>query len=149
MVCLGNICRSPLAEGLLQYKSNKHQLRLQVDSAGMHELHAGEPPHFRSIEVAKDHGIDICTQSSRKIKIDDFEEFDLILAMDNENISDMKRLTYDVKYIQKIRLIMEYAGLGNIDVPDPYYDGRFELVYEMLDEATDAIIEKFKRKYNS
>jgi protein-tyrosine phosphatase len=137
MVCLGNICRSPLAEGLLQYKLQKTDIR--VDSAGMHGLHAGELPHSKSIAIAQKYGIDISNQRSRKIRQADLENFDLILAMDKENLSDLKRLANDFQST-KIHLIMDYAGLGTIEVPDPYYDGRYALVYDLLDEATDAII---------
>jgi protein-tyrosine phosphatase len=146
MVCLGNICRSPLAEGLLQFKSDKLNLRLEIDSAGMHGLHAGELPHPKSVAIAQKHGIDITYQKSRKINTSDLDYFDLILAMDKENISELKRLTNDLNHLNKIQLIMEYAGLGTIEVPDPYYDGRYALVYEMLDEATDGVIGRLKEK---
>lgn len=145
MVCLGNICRSPLAEGILRDKINKQNLDISVDSAGTIGLHAGELPDSRSIQVARNHNIDITDLRSRKFKAADFEAFDLILAMDENNKTDILELAQNNADKQKVELIMNYAyPKENIAVPDPYYGGAsgFENVFQMLDIATDELIKK-------
>jgi len=143
MVCLGNICRSPLAEGILKTKIEEKGLDWTVDSAGTGSWHLGEQPDPRSIETADHHGIDIRYQRARQIKPKDLREYDLILAMDSSNYQDILRLAPD-ETEEKVSLIMNYAQPGqNQSVPDPYWDDDgFDQVYQMLDKATDAIIEK-------
>lgn len=145
MVCLGNICRSPLAEGILKEKAKTAGLNWKIDSAGTSNWHAGELPDSRSISTAKAHGIDILDQRSRQFLEEDFQKFDLILAMDSMNYQNICKLAPNEKDKQKVELIMNFEKPGfNQAVPDPYWnnDG-FEGVYQMLDRACDKIIEKF------
>lgn len=143
MVCLGNICRSPLAHGLLEHKSEHLGLDLIVDSAGTSGYHNGERPDSRSILVARDHGIDISRQVSRKFVVEDFADYDLILAMDSSNYQNILALATSQEDKDKVKLIMNYLYPNqNRKVPDPYYEGGFDLVYDMLDQATDQLIEQ-------
>lgn len=145
MVCLGNICRSPLAEGILKDKIQKKGLNWEVDSAGTGAWHVGEKPDKRSIEKAAQYGLDITDQRARKIRSTDFEEFDLIFAMDNSNHMDLMRLAISNEEKSKIKLILEEIYPGeNRPVPDPYWDSNgFEQVYQMLDAACEKILEKY------
>ena len=142
MVCLGNICRSPLAEGILR---SKLTIDFIVDSAGTGGWHAGELPDKRSIEIANKKGLDITNQRARKFTKNDFTEFDFIYAMDNSNLKDILQLAPDENAKKKVHLILnELNPNENKDVPDPYYgqnDG-FEKVYTMLDEACNNISKK-------
>lgn len=145
MVCLGNICRSPLAEGILKAKIAEHSLDWEVASAGTGGWHVGELPDSRSIEEARINGIDITDQRSQKLTKEDLDNYDLILAMDSSNYRDIERLTSTEVQRGKLKMIMNYAQPDrNINVPDPYYNDGFPKVYKMLDEACDAIIEKHK-----
>lgn len=147
MVCLGNICRSPLAQGILEHKSAKAGLNWEIDSAGTSGYHSGDKPDRRSIEVAKKYGIDITNQRSRKVYAFDIEQFDLIYAMDRSNFYDLQTLVKEEGEAEKIRLIMdEVFEEKSIDVPDPYYDDDgFEQVYKMLDLACEKIVERYTR----
>ena len=143
MVCLGNICRSPLAEGILKSKlSPEHFV---VDSAGTSNYHIGQFPDSRSIQIAKRHAIDIRNQRSRQFKLSDFNTYDIIYAMDTSNYQYLKgkaRTNIDQK---KIKLILtELDNIPTRDVPDPYYGGTdgFLGVFKMLDMACDRIAEK-------
>ncbi len=144
MVCLGNICRSPLAEGILQEKISRHGLDWTVDSAGTGHWHIGDRPDSRSIAVARQHGIDITGQRGRQFHPGDFERFDHILVMDTQNRRDVLRLAQHERHEEKVRLILEYSHPGQHDsVPDPYYDDDgFETVFQMLDAACDAFIQQ-------
>lgn len=147
MVCLGNICRSPLAEGILQYKANKAGLNLVVDSAGTIATHEGELPDARSISTAHEHGIDITAQRSRPLKKKDFKTYELIYVMDASNYTDVISLTDNEEERSKVKMILNESHPGeNRRVPDPYYGGDegFENVYQMLDEACSVIIENLK-----
>jgi protein-tyrosine phosphatase len=150
MVCLGNICRSPIAHGLLQRKVELHHLDWEVDSAGTSGYHEGQLPDSRAIACMKRHGIDITYQHSRPITHEDIREFDLIYVMDKANLHDVMEMTYNEEEQHKIALVMSMVyEQSPIDVPDPYYgigDKGFENVYKMLDEATDKIIEKYSAK---
>jgi protein-tyrosine phosphatase len=140
MVCLGNICRSPLAEGILQSKVNSNTV--SVDSAGTAAYHIGKLPDERSIEVAQKHGIDITKQRARKFVVKDFDEFDIIFAMDDSNYQNILSLARNNTDEQKVRMILnETHPTKNLSVPDPYYGGNegFKNVYKMLDEACDII----------
>ncbi len=140
MVCLGNICRSPLAEGILKSKVDPN--KVTVDSAGTGGWHVGEQPDPRSIEVARKYGLDITYQRGRKFSTYDFETYDHIFVMDNSNYRDVTSLAKNEAEIAKVQLILdEIFPNENVDVPDPYYGGAFgfENVYKMLDEACEKI----------
>ncbi len=143
MVCLGNICRSPLAEGILISKVNPNEVF--VDSAGTAAYHVGELPDRRSIEVARKYGIDITYQRARKFTAKDFAKFDLIYAMDENNYRNILKLAKNKEEAKKVRMILnEVNPQQNLSVPDPYYGGNdgFENVYQMLNEACDVIVGK-------
>ena len=145
MVCLGNICRSPLAEGIMRVKLSKDFI---VDSAGTGGWHAGELPDKRSISTAKNRGLDITSQRARQFKISDFDTFDYIYVMDNSNYKDVMALAPNDEAKSKVKLILnELFPNENVDVPDPYYGGQdgFENVFDMLNEACDVIAGKLKR----
>ena len=134
MVCLGNICRSPLAEGLLAHKLPSKIFT--VDSAGTAAYHTGNPPDPRSIAVAAKYGIAIDQQKARPFEKEDFHRFDRIYVMDRSNHNNLKRLEPTEAEWEKVALL-----LGDEEVPDPYYGGTdgFEIVYQMIDAATDRI----------
>ncbi len=143
MVCLGNICRSPLAEGILKTKVDSQNVL--VDSAGTGAYHIGKLPDSRSIAVAKNYGIDITDQRARKFSVSDFDKFDYIYAMDESNYRNILALAENDKQRAKVFMIMnELLPNENVSVPDPYYggDGGFQNVYKMLDRACDVIAEK-------
>ena len=147
MVCLGNICRSPLAHGILEKKINSNNLAASVDSAGTGSWHSGELPDPRSIDTASIHGIDITKQRARQFNNNDFNEFDLIYVMDTSNYNDVTKMTSDPEKLIKVKLILnENHPKENRSVPDPYYGGDdgFEKVYQMLDKACNSIIEKIR-----
>lgn len=147
MVCLGNICRSPLAHGILEHKAKKENWDVLVDSAGTNGFHDGEKPDSRSISTAGLHQIDITNQVSRQIRKEDLDEFDLIYAMDSSNYNNILELASNELQKSKVKIIMNEVYPGkNISIPDPYYGGDegFENVFQMLNEATDMIIKKYK-----
>jgi protein-tyrosine phosphatase len=146
MVCLGNICRSPLAEGILKHKIKQQGLNWSVDSAGTGNFHVGEQPDLRSIAVAQKYDIDIKDQKARQFKTKDFSEFDLILVMDASNYRNVVNLARDQDDVKKVSLILNFSEPNqNKEVPDPYWDDNgFEQVYTMLDKACDDIIERYK-----
>ncbi|MBD3889763.1 low molecular weight protein-tyrosine-phosphatase [Olleya marilimosa] len=140
MVCLGNICRSPLAEGILQSKLDNNLF--VVDSAGTSSYHIGNKPDPRSIAIAKKKGIDITQQQARQFVKQDFLDFDIIYAMDNSNYNNIIALAENDKQKSKVNLILnESYPERNLDVPDPYYGGDkgFENVFNMLNEACNKI----------
>jgi protein-tyrosine phosphatase len=142
MVCLGNICRSPLAEGIMKEKVSKYQLDAEVDSAGTAAYHSGERPDPRSIAVARKNGIDITCQRARKFKPDDFQLFDRIYAMDDSNFYDLVSMARTPEEAAKVKMIMKETHPNeNRSVPDPYYGGKdgFDNVFEMLDKACEKI----------
>ena len=147
MVCLGNICRSPLAEGILQSKLSSGNFA--VDSAGTAGYHVGELPDGRSIEVARKYGIDITNQRSRKFVKADFDKFDMIFTMDQSNYGDIVAMSENEEQHEKVKMILnELYPNENRNVPDPYYGGDqgFENVYKMLDEACEIIASKLEQK---
>ncbi len=145
MVCLGNICRSPLAEGILLNRIEKYNLDWKVDSAGTSSYHAGSLPDPRSITIAEKNGIDITYQRSRHFTVEDFDKFDLILTMDSSNYQNVKKLATNTTDINKIDLIMNYANPGrNIKVPDPYWgELGFEKVFGMLEKAVEGMLKRY------
>lgn len=141
MVCLGNICRSPLAEGILRSKLDSNFI---IDSAGTGGWHAGESPDQRSIETAKLHGFDISYQRARKFSITDFDLFDYIYVMDQSNYKDVLNLAPNEVAKEKVALILGDSK----EVPDPYYGGQegFESVYYLLDQACEDIAKNLSAK---
>ncbi len=140
MVCLGNICRSPLAQGILASKVNSNLVF--VDSAGTGHWHVGNPPDSRSITVAKKNGLDISHQRGRQFSQDDFNRFDKIYVMDNSNKEDVLAMARNQEDRDKVALILDVLfPAENVDVPDPYYGGDqgFDAVFHMLDEACELI----------
>lgn len=140
MVCLGNICRSPLAEGILKSKLPRNQFF--VDSAGTANYHVGIAPDIRSIAVAKKYGLNISDLSGRQFSVSDFDAFDYIYVMDASNYNNVIALARDEHDLAKVKLIMnELYPNQNHDVPDPYYGGDegFENVYKMLDDSCSKI----------
>ena len=134
MVCLGNICRSPLAEGVLKSKLSSTHFR--IDSAGTESFHIGKSPDCRSIKVAANHGIDISLQKARPFQLEDFSLFDKIYVMDRNNLKIIKQLAETSEQRDKVSLILK-----NEEVPDPYYgdESDFEMVFGLLDNACDKI----------
>ena len=142
MVCLGNICRSPLAEGILKTKVDAE--KVFVDSAGTAGYHIGSMPDPRSVAVASKYQIDITDQRCRIFTSDDLNRFDLIYAMDQSNYSDIIRLATQDAHKQKVRLLLEEVDLGLREVPDPYYGGEqgFEYVFDIVNQACDAVVQR-------
>tara|TARA_R110002167_G_scaffold91083_36_gene245087 strand:+ start:2630 stop:3079 length:450 start_codon:yes stop_codon:yes gene_type:complete len=142
MVCLGNICRSPLAEESLRQKVDPKLV--YVDSAGTGGYHIGKRPDVRSIAIATEHGLDISGQRCRKLCKEDLADFDLIFAMDKSNYNDIVALTVNMAEKRKVSLLLDEVPLGIKEVPDPYYDGEegFEKVYQLIDTACRAIADR-------
>ena len=144
MVCLGNICRSPLAEGIL--KSKVDPQKVFVDSAGTSNYHVGDAPDPRSVSIAHLRKLDITSQRGRQFKTSDFDEFDHIYVMDMANYHDVLALARDEEDRKKVSLILDEIFPGeNVEVPDPYYGGSdgFGNVYDMLDQACEQIARKY------
>lgn len=143
VVCLGNICRSPMAEGLLRHHIQKKDLRIEVDSAGTNGYHNGEAPDHRAQAEMRRHGIEIAAQESRQIKRDDLDGFDLILVMDSNNFQDVMELAGDrADWKNKVQMILQEN-----DVPDPYFGNAtgFIKVFQLLDEAADSWSEQWRK----
>lgn len=150
MVCLGNICRSPLAEGILQSKLPKG---FTVDSAGTISQHEGEFPDHRAMKTAENHGLSLEKQRSRPVKKTDLQNFDKIYCMDLNNYKDVISMAEDENQRKKISLFLEAAGETgeNIEVPDPYWGGMdaFEKVYQMLDKAAEQVAKNLIKEKNT
>ena len=145
MVCLGNICRSPLAHGILQSKISDDTF--YVDSAGTAAYHIGNKPDYRSIKVAKNKGIDISTQSARQFNISDFDAFDFIFAMDQSNYNNIISLARDNDDVEKVKLFLEInSSVVNKNVPDPYYGdlSDFESVYNLINDTCSLLVGALK-----
>lgn len=149
MVCLGNICRSPLAEGILASKLPKN--KFTVDSAGTGSWHVGHSPDERSISVGKKYKIDISNQKGRQFSTTDFDTFDYIYVMDSSNYSDVLELAKTQDHKDKVQMILnDLFPNENVDVPDPYFGlpNGFEIVYNMLDEVCEVISKKLIEKHS-
>lgn len=147
MVCLGNICRSPLAEGILKSKLDPNQYT--IESCGTSSYHIGNKPDPRSINTAKKHGIDITNQRAAQFKVNDFKTYDYIYAMDDSNYQNIIRLANNTEDKTKVyHILNELYPNKNLDVPDPYYGGEqgFEDVFKMLDKACDIIALRLKKE---
>ncbi|MDW3211724.1 MAG: low molecular weight protein-tyrosine-phosphatase [Reichenbachiella sp.] len=144
-VCLGNICRSPLGEAVFNYKASA--LDMDADSAGTAAYHVGENPDHRSIEVARKHGVPI-SHKARKFVAEDFDRFDYVIAMDEQNYDDMKALANGST--EHLYLLREFDpdSNGNLNVPDPYYGGidGFEKVFQMVSRSVDGLIDHIQSK---
>ena len=148
MVCLGNICRSPLAEGILASKLTQNTFH--VDSAGTGSWHIGQSPDERSIAVAQKNGLDISKQKGRQFSSADFDTFDYIFVMDSSNYDNVIALAETNEHKEKVKLIMnELTPNQNQDVPDPYFGmhNGFDIVYKMLDDACEVIAQKLIAKH--
>jgi len=144
MVCLGNICRSPLGEGILKKKIDEVGLDWQVDSAGTGAWHIGNPPDERSVDTARKNNIDISDIRARKCTRRDLIEYDLILAMDQENYDQLVQMVGHGNEIDKIKLLLDYLKPGErLSVPDPYWGGieGFNRVFKLIEEACSALID--------
>ena len=145
MVCLGNICRSPLAEGILKYKTKN----LEVDSAGTAGYHIGKQPDFRSIDIAKKYDIDLTSQRARQFSTRDFDDFDKIYVMDNDNYSKIISLARNQEDMDKVDLILnEIYPKEYKSVPDPYYGGDegFQNIYNLLETSCEVIAKKYETR---
>ena len=146
MVCLGNICRSPLAEGILQDKISKAGLNWTVESAGTESYHIGEPPHHLSQKVAKCYGIDISHQRARRFTAADFKQYDKIYALSKDVLQEMKHLARQQFESGKVELLMNELHPGkNMDVPDPWYgpEPGYHEAYKLIEAACDSIVRKY------
>lgn len=146
VVCLGNICRSPLAEGIL--KSKVDPLEVHIESAGTGNYHVGDPPDPRSIAIGKHYGLDITDQRGRQFQPEDFDNFDYIYVMDNFNYADVISMARNEEDKKKVKLILDEIFPGEkVDVPDPYHGGEegFNNVYKMLEEASEIIAKKLSK----
>lgn len=146
MVCLGNICRSPLAEGILQQKAKEAGYNWMVDSAGTAGYHIGEQPHVLSQKVALLNGIDISTQHCRQFVKEDLQRFDRIYVMDRDNYEEVKRISGNLWNSDKVSLLLDVLyPTQNKEVPDPWYgtEKDYHFVYAMISEACDKIIETY------
>lgn len=142
MVCLGNICRSPMAEGILKHKAQSQGLSILVDSAGTSDWHRGEQPDGRAMEEMRNNGIDISDQASRPFSILDFTKFDYILVMDDSNKNNVLSVARNRTDTSKVHMILDFGNeIKGRPVPDPYYDDGFGRVYDLLDYACEAFIE--------
>jgi protein-tyrosine phosphatase len=143
MVCMGNICRSPMAEALLRHKVAAAGLsdRITVDSAGTHSFYTGDNAHSGTLRVLKEHGIDY-RGGARQFKAADVERFDYVLALDRDNLRDMQRVVRGPA--DNLHLFLSFAhaaGTTNLlEVPDPYYDGRFDETYVLIEKGVDALL---------
>lgn len=148
MVCLGNICRSPMAEGILRHKSEKYGFPLHIDSCGTSGFHTGEGPDEWAVRVMANYGIDISNLKARQFSASDFVEFDQIFAMDSKNLSDILAQAREPEFATRVKLITEdlYPG-RSLPVPDPYYGSLrdFEEVYELLDASCERFLESLAR----
>ena len=147
-VCMGNICRSPSAEGVFRalLVQRAPQLSVELDSAGTHDYHVGEPPDARSIAAALRRGIDLSALRARTVRTSDFDEFDLILAMDEQNLRELRRRAPAHRH-ERIRLMMEFGPDASLRaVPDPYYGGPpgFEQVLDLLEEAAEGLLRELQ-----
>ena len=152
LVCLGNICRSPLAEAILRDKIEKAGLDISVDSAGTANYHVGEPPHKNTIRVAAENGLNINNLKARQFSVNDFDAFDIIYVMDSSNHADVISMSKDHKHQGKVRYFLNELKEGSNDnVPDPWfggYDG-FQEVYWLIDKTCDRIVERLKTEIDS
>ena len=151
-VCTGNICRSPTAEGVLRHKLTKAGLagRVRVDSAGMIDYHAGEPPDRRAIQRAARRGYNLRDQRARQLRSADFETFDLLLGMDRGHFRQLARLC-PPQFAERVKLFLEYAAVAGLpaEVPDPYYGGRedYDYALDLIEPGVEGLIAALERDF--
>lgn len=150
-VCMGNICRSPTAQGVFQHLVEQHDLdsRIEIDSAGTHAYHVGEPPDRRAQKTALDRGVDLSRQRARRVQVGDFEYFDYVLAMDSDNLANLVELC-PPSHREKVKLFLEYSEhFDERDVPDPYYGAvmGFERVLDMVESASAGLLQDIKQRH--
>jgi protein-tyrosine phosphatase len=150
-VCMGNICRSPTAQGVFAHLVESQGLTslIQIDSAGTHAYHVGEPPDVRATQAAKKRNIELGSQRARRVTGDDFLDFDYVLAMDRNNYDDLISLC-PTEHQSKLYLFLEFAtGLGEDEVPDPYYGGitGFERVLDMIELASQGLLAEIRQQH--
>lgn len=150
-VCMGNICRSPTAHGVFQrlVEQNGLQVHIEIDSAGTHAYHIGNPPDPRAQAAALRRGVDLSTQRARRVEKDDFERFDYILAMDEDNLQILKTSS-PPQHAHKVNLFLEYAtGTKQREVPDPYYGGAtgFEQVLDLVEMASEGLLQHLRQQH--
>ena len=148
-VCMGNICRSPTAEGVFRKTASAESLgiALEIDSAGTHAYHVGEPPDPRARRAAETRGVDLSRKRARRVSVEDFARFDLVLAMDELNRAVLLELC-PIEYRERVRLFLEFAPqVGRRDVPDPYYGGSngFEYVLDLVEEGSLGLLEHVRQ----
>lgn len=143
-VCLGNICRSPTAHGVFEHKVAEAGLsgQIQVDSAGTAAWHIGKAPDARSVRAAEERGYDLSHLRARQATKEDFDEFDYVLAMDKENLINLRSLSVPGQKTGPQLFLAEYSAMGRLEVPDPYYGGEdgFELVLDLIEDACDSLL---------
>ena len=148
-ICMGNICRSPTAEGVFRHLVQQAQLAdfIKIDSAGTHAYHVGEPPDRRASEAALRRGVAMSDIRARRVSDTDFDEFDFIIAMDRANVKALEERAPE-EHHGKIRLFLEYSTLTESEVPDPYYGGTagFEKVLDLVEDAAQGLLESIRRQ---
>ena len=152
-VCMGNICRSPTAHGVFENMIENQALShlVEVDSAGTHAYHVGEPPDGRATATARQRGVDLTRQRARKVVNSDFDEFDYVLAMDSDNLSNLHRIC-PAEMKHKVKLFLDFAPhTGESEVPDPYYGGQkgFEHVFDLVEAASNGLLEDIRARHLS
>jgi len=144
-VCMGNICRSPSAEAVFRHKAKIKNINLEIDSAGTTGSHAREKPDHRAQKVGMERGYSFDKIKARKVTVDDFTKFDIVLAMDEHNVKELKKIA-PMKLHDKIQLFLEYAeNFEEVEVPDPYYGGArgFKFVLDLVEDASEGFLKKF------
>ncbi len=150
MVCLGNICRSPIAEGVLRLKVKQHGLNWVVESAGTESYHIGEAPHHFSQKICRVHGIDISEFRAAKFTAEDFGRYDMIYAFADDVYREIKRIGGGKADMSRVQYFLNELHAGsNASVPDPYYGAEegYKTVYDLIDKTCDAVIKKYKENY--
>lgn len=150
-VCMGNICRSPTAHGVFRALVQREGMNdsISIDSAGTHAYHVGSPPDKRAAATAASRGIDLSDLVARRVATDDFETFDYLLAMDQENFLSLSEICPD-QHIEKVHMFMDFAPhMRTREVPDPYYGGAagFERVYDLVEAASEALLEDIRQRH--
>jgi len=141
-VCMGNICRSPSAEAVFRHKANEQNLKIKIDSAGTTGSHAREKPDHRAQKIGVERGYSFDKLKARKVTVEDFDKFDMVLAMDEHNIKELKKVAPEHAY-EKIQLFLKYAdNYEELEVPDPYYGGArgFKFVLDLVEDASDGLL---------